>query len=238
MEITKRTFTANGDTIRMDVKVVALVPTRGDRPRMLAHMHRLMEKQTKPLHGMVVMDDPPKNPAVKDITYRYRVGMQRVFERYPDCDLVALIEDDDWYAPNYIEEMVIRWRVAGAPKTFGMGDTFYYHLGVKSWHYQVHPERSSAFTTFMTRDVLDLRWPKDDYSFTDLEIWKQFRGKTVQTSPPLAIGIKGHREGSHFGGMGHKDNWATYAKRRDPGMVWLQQRVDEESFEFYKSIAG
>ena len=42
----------------MDVKIVALVPTRGDRPKMLNHMHVLMHTQTKKLHGMVIVDNP------------------------------------------------------------------------------------------------------------------------------------------------------------------------------------
>jgi len=219
-----------------DVKIVALVPTRGDRHKMLQNMKRLMDRQTKPLHGMVIVDDVPVNPAIKDITFRYRTGLTRIFEQYPDCDLVALIEDDDYYHPDYLKTMCYHWIQMGRPSTFGYGDTYYYHLGLKAKHYQIHRERSSAFTTFMTRDLLNMQWPKDDYSFVDIDIWKQFPGKTVTAEKPLAIGIKGYQEGAHFGGIGHNANWATYRNGTDPDLVWLKSIVDPESFEFYKSI--
>lgn len=218
-------------------KIVALVPTRGDRHKMLANMHRLMSLQTLPLYGMVVFDDPPVNPNEKDITYRYSNGLKRVFEQYPDCELVALIEDDDYYSATYLETMYNKWIEHGRPSTFGMGDTYYYHIGINAWHHQIHKERSSAFTTFMTREVMDwMRWPAPTYSFVDIDIWRQFPGPTIIVNPPLAIGIKGHCEGAHFGGMGHNDKWATYAKRHDPDQVWLSQYVDSVSLEFYRSL--
>lgn len=219
-----------------DLKIVSLTPTRGDRPVMLENMKRLMARQTRQLHGMVIVDDEPQNPNVKDITYRYRIGLSRVFEQYPDTDLVAIIEDDDYYHPDYIRALTTQWHDMGKPPTFGYGDTHYYHLGLKARHYQRHPERSSAFTTFMTKDLLNMQWPADDYSFVDIDIWKQFRGRTVLPKVPLAIGIKGYKEGSHFGGIGHNDKWAAYAKNPDPGMAWLRNNVDPESFDFYKSI--
>jgi len=223
-----------------DVKIVALVPTRGDRQTLLANMHNMMSRQTKQLYGMVVVDDTPLNPDQKDITYRYQTGLTRVFEQYPDCDVVALIEDDDWYSPQYLEKMSAAWVQAGRPHTFGQGETHYYHLGLKSMHYQKHPERSSAFTTFMSRELLKMNWPKDDYSFVDIDIWKQFPGKTICFDSPVAVGIKGYKEGAHFGGIGHNDRWAGYHKGSDHNLNWLMSTigtVDPDSFKFYKQIS-
>lgn len=195
-----------------------------------------MSMQTKQLHGMVVVDDAPKDPNVKDITYRYRTGLARIFEEYPDCDLVALIEDDDYYHPEYLNNMCYHWIQMGRPSTFGYGDTYYYHLGLKAKHYQLHRERSSAFTTFMTRDLLNMNWPADNHSFVDIDIWKQFPGVTITAERPLAIGIKGYKEGAHFGGMGHNDKWSTYLKGPDHDLAWFRTMLDPESFKFYKSI--
>ena len=83
-----------------------------------------------------------------------------------------------------------------------------------------------------------MNWPADDYSFVDINIWKQFPGKTMISPIPLAVGIKGYKEGAHFGGMGHKDNWSCYKKFPDPDLDWLRNTVDEESFEFYKQFIG
>jgi len=221
-----------------DVKIVALVPTRGDRPNQLANMRRMMNGQTRPLHGMVIVDDEPVDPTKKDITFRYRTGLTRIFEQYPECDLVTLVEDDDWYSPLYLEGMRQAWIDAGKPCTFGLGETYYYHLGIKAFHHQVHPTRASAFTTFMTRAHLNMIWPADDYSFVDIDIWRQFPGKTVtfENNPP-AIGIKGYGEGQFFGGIGHNDKWIEYRKNQDHDMTWLSDHIDKESFNFYKSIS-
>lgn len=216
------------------IKVVALVPTRGDRPKLLDNMRRMMRAQTMSLHGMVIVDDPPRD-STKDLTFRYRVGLDRLFAAYPDTDLVALVEDDDWYSPIYIEEMVAGWHRAGKPPIFGLGETYYYHLGVRAWHHQAHPERASAFNTFMTRTVYEcMNWPHDNYVFVDIEFWKQF-GKYGRTMPgKLAIGIK-HGIGV-TGGIGHNPKWSGYSKNRDPDMSWLKSNVDEVSFNFYSSL--
>ena len=220
-----------------DVKVVALVPTRGDRPKMLENMKSMMSRQTKPLHGMVIVDDKPVDPDVKDITYRYRIGLERVFEQFPDCDLVAFIEDDDWYSDTYIEIMSDAWFNNGMPNLFGIGETYYYHIGDNMWFHQEHKRRSSAFCTMVTKAVLDMsfNWPKDDYPFTDIALWKSFPGKTVKFRELRALGIKGYDEGTHFGGSGHSSGWKGY-KNTDPKMEWLNDNIDEEALKFYRSL--
>lgn len=218
------------------VKIISVTPTRGDRPVMLKNMMRMMSKQTLGLYGMVVVDDAPNVPL--DLTYRYRTGITRGLSEYPDTDLIAFIEDDDWYDPAYLETYANAWVEAGKPLLIGQAYTHYYHLGLRAIHHQVHPNRSSAFTTFASPEIFkQIRWPDDQYSFLDLEIWKQFSGKTISTGRPLAVGIKGHDEGKVFGGIGHNSKWSAYGKWKDPDMEWFRSTVDPESFDFYKKIS-
>lgn len=216
------------------MKVSVLIPTRGDRPQFLQHAHRMLAGQTlQPAHVEVV-NDPPANASVKDITWRYRIGCDRIMTAVPDTDLILFIEDDDWYAPNYIETMSNKWTELGNPLTIGVGSTIYYHLGVRGWYNQSHPTRASAMSTGISpAGVKSMRWPKDEYVFTDIEIWKQIPGKTFEPATPIAIGIK-HGLGL-CGGIGHRRDLAHY-KQRDPEFNWLRERVDAGSFDFYMSM--
>ncbi len=221
------------------IKVSTLTITRGDRPEMLSNMKRLMERQVLQPHGMVIVDDEPKSKKKKDITWRYRVGLQRVFEQHPDTDLVAFIEDDDYYGENYLLTMAGSFNLQHIkPALIGFEKTYYYHLeaGVQVLD---HPDRSSMFTTCVTREVYDdMVWPKDDYSFVDIEMWKQFRGLLIREPrhnylAELAMGIKGYGEGDLFGGSGHSQ-LKRYSK--DNNMEFLKHVVDDESFEFYTNL--
>lgn len=217
---------------KQDPYVVCLVPTRGDRPRMLNRCIEMMSRQTLLPREVVVMNDPPIDPAAKDITWRYRVGVQRIIERHPEVELILLIEDDDWYSRTYVEVFYNAWNEAERPDVFGIDETYYYHIGLRKYHHQFHVGRASAFSTGVTNAIERMSWPPDDYSYTDLEIWKQMKGRTFRPSPLITLGIKGHKEGSFFGGIGHNDSW-NGLKHDDKSLNWIRSVIDEESFQFY-----
>lgn len=217
-------------------KIGALIPTRGDRGPLLNFALRQLERQTKRVDHIEIVNDAPKSASQKDITWRYRVGLERMFAK--GVETVFLIEDDDWYADNYIEKMLEQWTYLGQPEVFGLGDTYYYHLGLRGYNQHLHSGRASAFCTLITKAGAEkMRWPADTYAFTDIEIWKQLQGKTFLMARPIAIGMKGHQNGTLFGGMGHSNNKKLYTNR-DENMEWLKRHVDEESFTFYSNIAN
>jgi hypothetical protein len=216
------------------MKIGVLIPTRGDRPQMLDFAFRQLDRQTRKPDVIEIMDDAPVGTG-KDITWRYRIGCERILAK--GVDVVFLIEDDDYYDANYIKLMMDEWEKANRPEIFGIGETSYYHLGLRSYYHQQHFERASAFSTMITPSgIMNMKWPKDDYSFTDIEFWKQLKGKTFIPFGTVALGIKGHKHGSLFGGIGHKDTWSGY-RQKDPTLDWLRSHVDRDAFEFYKNIA-
>lgn len=220
------------------MNVSVLIPTRGDRPHFLSNAVRLISDQTvQPAH-IEIVDDVPADPAKKDITWRYRVGCERILAANPHTDVILFIEDDDWYHATYVETMCKGWDHAGRPDVYGIGDTTYYHLGLRAWQHQAHPNRASAMSTLLSASgVRSMRWPDDNYVFTDIEIWKKLVGRTFVPQNPLAIGIKGYKEGALFGGMGHNPNTAVYGRNQDPDLTWLCSKIDSVSYEFYKSVA-
>jgi cellulose synthase/poly-beta-1,6-N-acetylglucosamine synthase-like glycosyltransferase len=218
--------------MKEDPYIVCLVPTRGDRPKMLKRCIEMLSRQTLQPKEVILMNDPPLDPYIKDITWRYRIGFQRAIERHPDLDLILIIEDDDWYSRAYIEIFYNAWVQAGRPDIFGVGETYYYHLGLRKFYHQKHEERASAFSTGVTKAISKMKWPKDDYSFVDMEMWKQLEGKTFTSSPLISLGIKGHMEGRLFGGIGHNERWNGY-NNSDPNLTWIRSFLDDESIDFY-----
>ena len=211
------------------MKIGALIPTRGDRTELLNFALKQLERQTRKPDVIEIVDDSPISQD-KDITWRYRIGCERIFAK--GVDVVLLIEDDDWYDSTYVERMVDEWDKVGRPQIFGIGETTYYHLGIKAYNRQSHPARSSAMSTLLTNVLF--KWPHDNYVFTDIEFWKQLKGKTCIFEKILSLGIK-HGIGL-TGGIGHNRNWGGY-NVKDPELNWLKNTVDEESFEFYKKIS-
>ena len=211
------------------MKIAAIIPTRGDRPEFLNFAMFQLSRQSLQPDFIEVVNDPPTDHN-KDITKRYRLGTERAFTK--GADVAFLIEDDDFYDKEYIKEMSSSWESFGRPSIFGIGETYYYHLSVKTLFHTKHPERASAFCTMVDRTILNMRWPADKEPFTDVHMWRNMKGKTWIPPRILALGIK-HSLGK-TGGIGHDKNWMMRHRKVDEN--WLKQVVDEEAFQFYKKI--
>jgi len=207
-----------------------LIPDRGDRPLFLEHCMHLMDKQTLQPDVMELMCDKPLNDMC-DITYRYRIGCERLFKQ--GCDVILFIENDDYYREDYIEKMILKWNECNRPRIFGLGSTTYYHIGLRKYMRMVHSQRASAFCTLVTPDIMDLSFGKDHEPFFDLHLWQQnnISKATYEFSKIKALGIK-HGVGK-FGGKAHNKNF-KYDKD-DKDLSFLRSVVDDKSFEFYKN---
>jgi len=76
-----------------------------------------MRAQTMPPHEVELVNFPPMDPTIKDITARYRVGYETLRGK---VDCILFIENDDWYAPDYIETMVKEWERQNRPEILGV----------------------------------------------------------------------------------------------------------------------
>lgn len=214
------------------MKIGLCIPTRGDRPQFLKVCKNLIQRQTVQPDEIYFVDFPGQT-GVKDITLRYRKGLEELTKR--GCDIALLWEDDDWYAPNYIEWMIQEWKKVGQPRIFGVGETFYYHLGLHKRLYMKHFGRASAFNTLLRLPVTMSTWPPEQYSFIDMHFWKHIQGATIafpDLSNPVSIGIK-HGIGLSGGG-GHSRNFRKW----EPGDFrnWFTNAVGDDYGLFYKNI--
>ncbi len=212
------------------MKIAVLIPTRGNRPEFFENCLRMVRNQTvKPDRVEVVIDTATSSDC--DITWRYKLGYERL--RNKGFDIIFLMEDDDYYAPDYIETMLSAWGDAGKPDIFGTDYTIYYHIKLYKWLTMHHQVRSSAMSTMIVPD-LKLDWNiVDNDPYTDLYLWRMVKGRTFKPEKHICIGIK---HGSTMtGGRLHTDKLHQYVND-DSNKLWLQKNTDPESFKFYSTL--
>lgn len=202
------------------MKIGIIVPTRGDRPKFLENCLRLIQNQTLKPHVVKVVDFAPISDK-KDITMRYRIGYTEMCAEH-DLDLIAFMEDDDWYAPDYLETMAREWEKHCKPDIFGTNYTIYYHIFRKEWFTMYHYTRSSMMSTVI-KPNLAINWCDDEQPYTDVHLWQQLKGITYKPEKHICLGIK-HGIGL-CGGYSHVDK---------------RHRFTEKDFDgqFFKSIVG
>lgn len=228
------------------MKIGVIIPDRGDRPEFKKLCLQMLRAQTLEPHWIEIVNYPPETDK-PDITQRYRRG----YEKFPRTyDVFFFIENDDYYAPTYIEEMCEAWNKAGRPDLFGTAYTTYYHLRLRKYFKFNHPTRSSAMNT-MIKPGLAINWCDDHEVFTDMFLWTRdtcFNGTKAVWTPPdhLSIGIKhgigkcggrqhttGLQRFTSNGGLGNEENGG----RDDENAAWLEERVkDESTIKYYKDF--
>lgn len=216
------------------MKVAVLIPDRGDRQTFLNNCLRMMKAQTLQPDLIEIVNDPPQTDGC-DITWRYRTGYDRL--RNKGYDVIAFIENDDWYSPIYLETMVNAWVENGRPNLFGTNSTIYYHVKLKAYFTMYHTTRASAMNTLIVPD-LKFEWCKDSEPFTDSYLWQRLKlnGKVIKPKELISIGIK-HGEGL-CGGHMHNDRLFRFTDygTQDPLSNFLKEKMDPNSFEFYSNF--
>ncbi len=211
------------------MKIAVLIPTRGNRPELLENCLRMIRNQTvQPDHIELVIDTPLNVNC--DITWRYRTGYERL--RNKGFDIIFLIEDDDFYSPDYIETMLEAWKSAYKPDIFGTSYTIYYHLKLYAWLTMHHLVRSSAMSTILKPD-LKFDWPPDNEPFTDMHLWMTLVGCVFKPKKHICLGMK---HGTTItGGNSHVDRLDRYINK-DVDKALLLNVMDTESFNFYTNF--
>lgn len=213
----------------MEIKVGIIIPDRNDRPELLANCIRMVEAQTLKPTIIELVNDRPKNDN-RDITMRYRLGYKRL--RNKGLDIIAFIENDDWYSPLYLHTMVNSWIENRRPQLFGTNYTIYFHMMLQRYFTMNHDDRSSAMNTFIIPDM-KFPWCPDNEPYTDMYLWLSLKKKIINKyiydpKQILSIGMK-HGIGK-CGGRSHVDRLNRY---RHDGKALLKQTLDPISYKFY-----
>lgn len=210
------------------MNISVIIPTRGsEREAFIKHLTgHLLPYQTRQPDEVILIDHEPIKEG-SDQGERLAEGMSKA-----KGDLVLIIEDDDWYASNYIEEISSYWEQFKEPHLIGYAETLYYNIRRKRYRKMHHPGRSSLFSTGVSQYIAKkFRWDNAG-KYIDIKLWNTFKGDTLSHGFQYsAIGIK-HGIGL-TGGNGHDDN---FMNNLDENGIILQSCVDVPSYEFYKSL--
>ena len=150
----------------------------------------------------------------------------REVEKY-DLEAVFIIEDDDYYPPNYISEMMQRlegFDLAGETKTV------YYNVKQKGWSRFNNTRHASLFQIVMKPGVLQLfkKICLKHKKLIDIKLCYQIKNKNLFQAPPIAIGIKG-LSGRAGIGVGHREGRAV---NQDATGEKLKELIGKDS-EYY-----
>ena len=213
------------------MRIGIIIPDRNDRPLFLKNCMRLIQAQTLQPEIIELVNYEAESENV-DITQRYRRGYDNL--RNKGLDVIALIENDEWYSHDYLEIMVNGWVNNGKPDIFGTNYTIYYHIKLFAYFTMHHLTRSSAMSTLIKPD-LNFKWCVDDQPYTDLHLWSVLKGVTFKPNKTICLGIK-HGVGL-CGGVNHVDKLHRFTNK-DEKFVYLhkhmiQEHDDFESFNFY-----
>lgn len=211
-------------------KIGILIPTRGDRKMFLNFALRQIQKQTLQASEIEIVNDTPISDQ-PDITWRYRIGCERLVAK--GCEFIVFWEDDDWYSSKYIETMHEKWQANGQPDLIGLNHTIYYNIFTQQYMKWTHRHASMFSTCISAKGVKATKWGDDNYSFTDIVLWRQLKGFLFVASPDISCGIK-HGIGL-CGGGGHREKFDHYQKS-DVNHAYLSTVVDSEALAFYKSL--
>src|SRR5664280_1573415 len=187
----------------------------GDRPVAFGLCQKWMAAQTIKCDQWVVVEDgkvPMREPFTPLVTHIRREPQKndpavtmllnlKEALKVVTGDYILVWEDDEYYHPTYIEEMVKRLK---SHEAAGIGNSKYYHL---AGGYRIHnnmTHASLAQTAFRKGLIHVLQSVFSGDNFIDIRFWKKVNGFIFDDGEknPLYVGIKGLPGRSGIG-MGH-----------------------------------
>lgn len=218
-------------------KIAVITPTRGDRPLLLDQCKHYVDRQTIKVKHFVIEEELGIEGV--DLTQRIYLGLKRAKEegfRY-----IFIMEDDDWYHPEYIESFINNIKINDKIALYGINYTNYCHIKWDKRWYVNHIGHTSLFCSMIDVDLFPIERLKELPSYKeyngslDWELFKEKRlGRSITTVLPLKqIGIK-HGIGK-LGGHGHTTE-KIYHRRFGTAFDFLQQHLNDDDLDFYKKL--
>lgn len=231
---------------------LTLITCTGGRPEAFALCERWMHCQSVKWDQWIVVDDcdpaTPMNMGQEVIrpAWRWRKGQNTQAACLAAAldavkgDVVAIIEDDDYYAPDYLAQML--WLLDGVAVA-GEMRAIYYNVAHRKWHrHQNTGHASLCQTIFKTTVLSDFRAAlQQSCEFIDIHFWSRVAAAGLVpvrlNDSHLCIGIKG-LPGRAGIGSGHRPNPGYQQDTAD--MPKLQELIgaDAEAYAKYSLRYG
>jgi glycosyltransferase involved in cell wall biosynthesis len=241
------------------MKISLITPT-GGRKIAFALCEEWMKRQTLQPDEWIVVDDfekPTKCKMGQKVIRRqpfWQPGQMTLQRNLLEAlkvvtgDIILIVEDDDWYSPNYIENMAKKFEtlsqgtpISNSSFIIGEGHTVYYQIRNYTHKYHDNLSHSSLFQTGFTKDLIpkinDLLIKHIDQMYFDMHLWKDIKdcNKCIfLTKSPWSIGIKalvGQRSVGtygHFQSLPHLDE--KYCN-------FLQKMMPKEDAHIYMRLS-
>jgi hypothetical protein len=245
----------------MSGKITLITPT-GDRPVAFDLCRRWMRNQTIQADQWIIIDDGKvpmdagsfgpeityirREPKPTDYKHTLTINIREAIPLISG-DKILIIEDDEYYAPAYVEEMARR---LDDYEVVGIGCSKYYHI--QTGGYDIHKNMFHAslaqtgfrksFLSIFTECVLagmETAW-LDDRLWTRVQKSKGTKNEIrslifVDDDESLYAGIKGI-PGRHGIGIGHKtESYRLHPE--DPGREQLKKWVPND-YVVYLDLLG
>lgn len=201
--------------------MITLITATGARPECFKLCEDYMRRQTELAHAIqwLVVDDavPPaaitmgqeyiRGPKIWQPGYNtQRLNLDAAISKVRG-DYVFVIEDDDWYAPNYLESMIALLQTYDV---VGEAEATYYHIKHGCYKEMLNYKHASLCSTGFKRSVLPLfeEAVNSGEIYIDITFWDLIRGRHVKHAllcgtTPNVVGLKG-LPGRAGIGVGHK----------------------------------
>jgi hypothetical protein len=174
----------------------------------------------------VIRPEPFWKAGVPTLNRNFQVGLAAM-----TTDIVVIIEDDDYYAPLWLETIYNHFSNSD-DKIVGEGWTTYYHVETLRYHRHSNSEHASLCATAFRREILPevlsvLNSLQLDDPFLDVPIWTALLDQGTLWDTRHVVGIKG-MPGRPGAGRGHRSSFSF--PNVDPGYhnleAWLGADAD------------
>ncbi len=146
-------------------------------------------------------------------------------------EAIVIVEDDDWYARNYLETYV---PYLERFSLVGQGNGIYYHVGMRRYRHTRKTQHASLCATMFryelvpyVKHICKVRGP-----FIDKRLWRRTKlpgGRHLAPDQPSrCIGIKGMPGRSGIG-VGHRATWMGRRGLADPDLIKLRQLIEDDA---------
>lgn len=236
MEFLRNTNMTNGITI--------ITPT-GERPesftRCVSFIQRFHKPEKIPVQWIIVDDSisPIRSLFVTSVQttsvtpkHQWRPGINtlglNILAALPriEHDNILFIEDDDWYAPEYLMSMYHGLQTA---EIVGEVPARYYHIPSRRFNLQSNYSHASLCQTGIRRSLLPkleeiCRAPQSD--FIDVRLWRD-NAHPLFLHTQYCVGMKG-LPGRQGIGIGHKPELNPQSWMLDQNYTILQQWIGDD----------
>jgi hypothetical protein len=240
--------------------MITLITPTGARLEAFARCEEYMLRQTvkDPIQWIVIDDAEPRTkitiPKSSNIQQEYyrgpvlwtphintqRPNMHEALQHVnPKTEAIFVIEDDDYYAPNYLETLL--WLLQKF-EAVGEANNKYYAIKSRSYREWKNLGHASLCSTGLRMSSYQILYDAVNSGelFMDMAFWRKAfeRGTSnvLLIGLNIGVGIK-QMPGRHGIGAGHDPEGQEFKK--DPSFDMLKRWIPiEEDFNWYKQIAS